>query len=267
VPLFRHPSRPHRAGASRRPRLLACVAAALAVLVAAGCEMRTTVEIAVAEDGSGTVTVVVELDAEALDRVPDLDADRTSDVADLGALVRTDDLEAAGWTVAEPVGSDDGGATLRVSRAFGTPAEAEQILDELTGPDGALRDLAVDRSTSFGRTDVGVTGRIDLSGGLEAFGDDGLAFALEGEPLGEDAAAIEARIGRPLAEAVTFEVITDIDGEASTWSPRLGDQPQEIGAERTFWNVPVLVLAAVAVVAAVALVVLLVVRALRSRSA
>jgi hypothetical protein len=241
--------------------------AALAVLVTAGCEMRTTVEIAVAEDGSGTVTVVVELDAEALDRVPDLDADRTSGTADLVALVRTDDLEAAGWTVAEPVASDGGGATLEASRAFGTPAEAEQILGELTGPDGALRDLAVGRSTSFGRTDVEVTGTIDLSGGLEAFGDDGLAFALEGEPLGEDAAAIEARIGRPLAEAVTVDVVTDLDGESTSWSARLGDQPEDIAAERTFWNVPVLVLAAVAVAAALALVVVLVVRVVRSRAA
>jgi hypothetical protein len=236
-----------------------------ALLVAAGCNVHTTVTVEVAEDGSGAVTVTVALDAAALGEVPDLDADGVSDVADLAALVRTDDLVAAGWTVDEPVESVDGGATLRARRAFGTPTEAEQILDELTGPDGALRNLVVARSTSFGSTDVQVTGTVDLSGGLEAFGDEGLAAALEGEPLGEDEAAIEAGLDQPLAEAVTFEVVTDLGGDRQSWSPSVGDGPVVVSAERTWRDVPVLVLAGIALAAASALVAVLVIRLVASR--
>lgn len=239
--------------------------AALVVLVAAGCQVRTTVDVEVAEDGSGVVTVSVQLDEDALARVPDDDGDGVASPADVGALIRTDDLVAAGWTVDEPVASDGGGAVLRVSRSFGTPAEADQILGELSGSDGALHDLTVRRSTSFGRTSISFAGTADLSSGIEAFGDEGLAAALEGEPLGEDAAVIEDRIGEPLAEALTVEVTADLDGEEHAWSPRLGGAPVAMRAERNILDVPVLMLAGIALAAAVALVVVLSTRLIRSR--
>jgi hypothetical protein len=193
------------------PRRLLLPLSILLVLAASACEVRTTVDVAVAEDGSGEVAVTVRLDDEALARVPDVDDDGTSGLADLAALVRTEDLVAAGWTVGEPAESGEGGAALRVTRPFGTPDEADTILAELTGPSGVLRDLDVSRSTSFGRTELGFSGTADLSGGLEAFGDEGLAAALDGEPVGQDAAAIEAAAGVPLAEAVTFEITADLD--------------------------------------------------------
>jgi hypothetical protein len=237
----------------------------LLALGASACRVRTTVDVAVAEDGSGEVAVTLRLDAEALARVPDIDDDGTSGLADLAALVRTEDLGEAGWTVGEPAESGEGGAALRVTRPFGTPEEADTILAELTGPSGALRDLDVSRSTSFGGTELGFSGTADLSDGLEAFGDEGLAAALDGEPLGQDAAAIEEAAGVPLAEAVTFEVTADLDGDATSWQPRLGDPPLAMAAATTAYDVPVLVLTAVAVAAALALAVVLLMRLLRSR--
>ena len=67
------------------------------VLLASACEVRARVQVTVEEDGSGVVEVAVGLDREALAQVPDLDGNGTSDVTDLVALVRTDDLESAGW--------------------------------------------------------------------------------------------------------------------------------------------------------------------------
>ena len=218
--------------------------AALAVLAVAGCEVRTTVTVDVADDGSGSVEVATGLDADALGRVPDL-------------------LEEAGWSVAAPEADGDGTTWLRVTRPFATPAEADRILAELTGPTGALRDLHVSREHSFGRTEYGFSGTADLSAGLEAFGDEGLAAALDGEPLGEDAAAIEARIGRPLADAVLLDVTARLAGEETTWSPRLGDPPLAMAAENTVVDTGVVVLVAVAGLCVVALVALLVVRVVR----
>ena len=237
----------------------------LVALAASACRVHTTVTVAMVEDGSGEVSVAVVLDADALARVPDVDDDGTSGLADLAALVRTEDLVAAGWTVDEPVEAGDGGASLTVSRPFGTPEEADLILAELTGADGALQDLDLRRSTSFGSTELGFSGTADLSGGLESFGDEGLAAALDGEPLGLDAAAIEAVAGVPLSEAVTVEVTSDLDGESTSWTPRLGDPPLAMAADTTTYDVPVLVLAAVALAAALALVAVLVLRLLRSR--
>ena len=171
--------------------------------------------------------------------MPDVDDDGTSGLADLAALVRTEDLVAAGWTVGEPAESGDGGAALRVTRPFGTPDEADTILAELTGPRGRCATCDVSRSTSFGRTELGFCGTADLSGGLEAFGDEGLAAALDGEPLGQDAAAIEAAAGEPLAEAVTFEITADLGGRATTLAPRCsGDAPVTMAADRPSTTCP-----------------------------
>lgn len=245
-------------------RLLRSALLAVLALVAAACQVRTTVTVDVAEDGSGTVEVAVALDEAAVTQLPDLDGDGTGSPGDLSALVRDDDLVAAGWEVAEPE-ADGGTLTLRVTRPFGTPEEADLILAELTGPDGALQDMHVTRSESFGRTTFGFTGTADLSGGLEAFGDAGLAEALDGEPLGEDAAAIEVRIGRPLADAVTLEVTAALPEGGDTWTPRLGEGPVTMETESTAYDWPVLALVAVAAVSLVALVLVLSVRGLRSR--
>ncbi|HEX6166599.1 MAG TPA: hypothetical protein VFZ30_07430 [Acidimicrobiales bacterium] len=242
--------------------------AALSLLVVVGvsaCQVRTTVTLDVADDGSGTVEVAVDLDAEAVARLPDLDGNGVSDAADLAALARDDDLVAAGWTVEGPETGDDGGVRLQATRAFGTPAEAERVLAELTGPSGALRDLHVTRSESFGSTRIRFAGTADLSGGLEAFGDEGLAAALEGEALGEDATAIEERLGQPLADAFTLEVTAVLAGEQTSWSPRLGDAPLDMRSDSTRYDWPVLGLALVAVLCFGASAAVLVVRVVRSR--
>ena len=245
-------------------RLVRCLLSAVVVaLVAAACEVQTTVRVDVEDDGSGTVEVAAGLDAEALAELPDLDGDGTSGAADLAALVRTDDLRTVGWSVSDPDTEGDGTTWIRVTRPFGTPAEADEVLAQLTGPGGALRDLHVGREHSFGRTTYRFSGTADLSAGLEAFGDEGLAAALDGEPLGEDAAAIEARIGRPLADAVRLSVTADLPGEATTWSPRLGDAPLTMAAESEVVDTGVIALVAAAALCVVALVALLVVRAVR----
>ncbi|HEY8525790.1 MAG TPA: hypothetical protein VIL48_12535 [Acidimicrobiales bacterium] len=243
-------------------------------MLASACQVRARVEVAVEEDGSGAVEVAVGLDRAALERIPDVDGDGTSDVTDLAALVRTDDLEAAGWRVAEPEEAGSDTTWIRVSKPFGTPEEANAILAEVTGPSGPLRDLRLARSSGFASTELSFTGTADLSGGLEAFGDAGLAQALDGEPLGEDAAQIEQELGAPLAEAFRLDVIVDLpgsldantddrSGDAARWSPRLGEGPQELaatGSVRDGTVVLLLVVAGLLLAAAVATAVWLVVR-------
>lgn len=243
----------------------------LLVVLGSACEVRATVDVVVEEDGSGTVEVAVGLDADALAQVPDLDGDGRSGAADLSALVRTEDLEAAGWEVSEPSEAGSDLTWIRVSKPFGTPEEANAILAEVTGPEGPLRDLRLERSTGFAATELTFTGTADLSGGLEAFGDAGLVEALDGEPLGEDVAQIEERIGGPVADAVRLDVTVDLpggldantddrDGGAARWTPRLGDAAQPMEATGSVRDMPVLLLTGVAVATGIALVVLAVLR-------
>jgi hypothetical protein len=224
------------------------------VLMASACEVRTRVQVTVEEDGSGVVEVAVGLDREALAQVPDLDGNGTSDVTDLVALVRTEDLEAAGWRVSEPDAAGSDMTWIRVSKPFGTPAEANAVLAEVSGPSGPLRDMRLSRSTGFASTKLSFTGTADLSGGLEAFGDSGLAQALDGEPLGEDAAQIEQRLGEPLTDAFHLDVVVDLRGEESHWSPRLGSPAERLSASSSVRDWPVLLLTVFAVLCIVAAV-------------
>jgi uncharacterized protein len=241
----------------------------LVALVTTACQVRSTVAVDVTEDGSGTVEVGVGLDADAVARLPDLDGDGRRTAADLAALVRSDDLRDAGWEIGEPADAADGGDGLvwiRATKRFGTPTEADRVLAEITGPGGPLRDLTVEREDAFGRTQFRFQGTADLSGGLEAFGDEGLAAALDGEALGQDSAAIEQELGQPLADMFSLEIAADLPGGGSsgaTWSPRLGGGPVEMEATGTVRDWPVLALAALAGSCALALVILLLVRLAR----
>lgn len=227
--------------------------------------MTTVVSVNVDEDGSGEVEVLVGLDAEALSHLPDLDGSGASDEPDLMELVRADDLEAAGWEVTAP--RTDGDTTwLRVAKPFGTPEEATSVLTELTGPDGALQDLEVSRDSSFGVDRFAFAGTADLSAGLETFSDEGLAAALDGEPLGESPTAIEERFERPLDEMYRLSVQLRLPGGGDeSWEPELGGSPVAMETDSTVYNVPALALATVAALCLVALAGLVMMRLVRTR--
>lgn len=239
--------------------------AVLIALVSTACEVRTVVTVDVEDDGSGSVEVATGLDEDAVSQLPDLDGDGESGPADLAALVRTEDLTAAGWRVSPPETRDDGTTWIRVTHPFGMPDEADEVMAQITGDSGPLQQMHLTRDHPFGRVRYQFRGTADLSGGLEAFGDEGLATLLEGEPLGEDEAAIEARIGRPLSEAFRFTVTARLPGGEKSWSPKLGDPPLDMAADSTVFRWPELLLAVVAALSLIALVLVLVVRSLRSR--
>ena len=242
-------------------RLLLAVSLAAAV---SACQVRTAVTVNVGDDGSGTVEVATSLDRDAIRQLPDIDGNGTSNADDLAALIRADDLKAAGWTVGRPATAKDGTTSVRVVRRFGTPEEANQILAQLTGPNGALRNLHVSRRDPFGRTQFGFSGVADLSKGLDSFGDAGLAKALDGKPLGEDQAAIEKRTGQKLADSFHLDITAKLPGDTRTWSPRLGDPPLRMESDGTVYHWGPLILFFVAAGCIIAFALVMVRRALKT---
>lgn len=235
----------------------------LAVVVAAGCQVTTTVTVQMEEDGSGQVEARLGLDGDALSHVPDLDGTGAGSDTNLRALIRTDDMEAAGWEVAGPQAEGDTTWLTAVKR-FGTPEEGTTVLAELTGPNGALGDLELSRQTSFGTNELAFRGTADLSGGLEGFSDEGVAELLDGQLLGEGPEDIEQRYGQPLEEMYHLDVRVLLPDDAeSSWAPELGGEPVAMEAATTQYNVAAFVLAAMAALCLVALVGILLVRLIR----
>jgi hypothetical protein len=228
-----------------------------AVVVLAGCQVKLTVDTKVQADGSGTVTVGVGLDDEALAKV-----------GDLNSQLRVDDLRSAGWTITGPAKEADGFTWVRAAKPFADPAAAAKVMDEVNGADGAFRGWQVQRSSNPLSTSYSAKGTIDLTKGLATFGDTQLAQLLGGDPFAEAVKKLEAEQGRPISDQVDVQVTVEVPGATHTYRPTLADaQPTAVAVSGTSINWGGLAMAgAVAGLAAgLVLVILLRRRAVRRR--
>ena len=161
--------------------------------VATACQVDTTVDIAVDDDGSGRVTVTAVLDAEAAAKVPDLDQS-----------LLLDDVRKAGWRVVGPDRTAAGGWRVSATKPFADPSQLPAVMAELGGEGGPFRDFTLTRDDAFAKTTYRLEGTVDLSGGIDAFGDDALRQALGGTTTGRTPEQLAAEAGRPLPEALRF---------------------------------------------------------------
>ncbi len=166
--------------------LRASVAAlGLAVLMSA-CRVETAVHVEVEEAGSGTVTVVVNADAAAVARVPEL-----------ASGLRLDDARAVGWAVEGPLSRADGGVQIRAVKRFASAGQLPQVLEELAGKDVIFSDVVLEQTRSFAETSYRFQIGIDPSPPLEDFSDQALAQIFEGRPFGRPLRDLIAEAGTP----------------------------------------------------------------------
>lgn len=240
-------------------RLLTCLLAALAVLALGACTVDLSVELGVSAAGAGQVQATVTLDKDA-----------AGQVTDLAGQLRVEDLEQAGWEVDGPrpaIGAT-GGATLRVSKRFASPAGAARAIEELSGADGPFSTLRLTRTRTLWKTKTVLVGKVDLSAGLGAFGDKTLDEKLGAPGLGLDPVALERELGKPLARAVVVRLVGRLPGRTSSnapavragapvWPVALG-AATAVSASSEAWNVVSLAWLGLALVSALVLLVVLV---------
>ncbi len=225
----------------------------LCFLFLAACESAIDVRIDVAEDGSGTVRVVAELDQEATAAILDLDS--------IGLALS--DLEQSGWRLEPPARLETGGLELTASKAFGTPDQLAEVLVEITGEAGLLSDFALVRTKEFARVDYQLSGFLRPNG-FEVFGDQALTDALGrsiesfAQRYSADPADVTVTIrvelpGTPRdIETATGETPSDEAGTVREWSTTLADvDATQIRFGSTTQTVAALVWRGVAIVAAV----------------
>lgn len=205
---------------------------ALALLVSA-CTLDVDVHVDVRSDGSGSVEATATVDAGALQRVG----------GDLAAVLDLDGLRAEGWTVDGPVATDEGGATVTLRQRFDDPEEAVEVLGELAGPDadGPFRDLRVDVDRGAFRTRWRFGGTVDLDRGLAV---PGVAPRADGEPLPDDLALLEDRLGDSLDRLLRLRIGVRLPGDVrsnattkadngAVWQVRFGDGALDLDATGT----------------------------------
>jgi hypothetical protein len=179
------------------------------------------------ENGSGTVTVRIGLDDDAMKKAPNFQQS-----------LKVDDLTAHGWTVTGPVKETDGFTYFSAAKPFANPDEAKKIFTEISGDKGPFRDFTISRTRSFAHTKFHFSGTVDFTGGIESFSDSELAQQLDGKPIGEDVKAIEQRIGESLDNVFEIRIAVRMPGDVTSnapgqatngavWQPRLS-QPAAI---------------------------------------
>ena len=216
---------------------LSLVLVALALLLA-GCKIDTTVTIDVHDDGSGTVTVAAHLDAAAVQAV-EVQGKKVDE------SIRLDDLKQAGWTIEPWTTADDGSATISMSKAFTSPDQVADILGEVSGANGPLRDVTASRDRGLFATDYSVKGAVDLGAiatGVTA--DPDLVASLANQQI--DVNALDASLLQQLKDALTVQVVVNLPG-GTTIVAGVPGQRAEIDASTSVRDTRRIVLLVVAV--------------------
>jgi len=180
---------------------------ALAILLA-GCKVDTTITVHVERDGSGVVTVDLQLDPEAV---------RASESggAKLEDRVRLGDLADAGWKVGAWERTPEGAASLQLSKAFTSPDQVAGIVAEVNGTEGPVRDVRAERDRGVLATSYEVTGAVDLAAmqtGIAA--DPDLMASLAGQLV--DTHAIDQSLLQQVRDALSVKVVVELPDGTTT---------------------------------------------------
>jgi hypothetical protein len=184
---------------------------ALAVLALAGCRVDVAVDLTIGADGTGELAVTAVADAEVVEQAPGLAED-----------LRFDDAVAAGWIVAGPEPTDDGGLTVTLRHHVTSPEEATNLLVSLGPP---FVDPRLARAVEGDEVTWTLDGRLTLPNGFESFADADLLAAVGGTPFADELA------GANPAESMSVVLGADLPGAVE-------DTTGERADGRLQWDAP-----------------------------
>lgn len=186
---------------SLRTRLTAVLAVVACVFVLSSCRVDSVVSIVVERDGSGSLSVLVTADNDIVNQVPRLSTD-----------LDFSDMVAAGWTVTGPESTDDGGLRVLLSHAFDNETQASALLTQLNGNRGPFRDVRITREGKSRDSVWKLTGRLEVTGGLQAFADDQLLQVVGATPYEETV----KEAGLDLGKAISLQVNATLPGKVQS---------------------------------------------------
>jgi hypothetical protein len=169
------------------------------------------VDLVVGADGAGELAVTATADAEVVERAPGLARD-----------LRFDDAEAAGWTVAGPDPTDDGGLTATLRHPVASAEEATNLLASLGPP---FVEPRLTRTAEGDDVTWTLDGRLTLPDGFASFADADLLATMGGTPYADELA------GADPTESMSVVLRADLPGAVE-------DTTGERADGRLQWNAP-----------------------------
>lgn len=204
-------------------RIIVAAGCVLLVVPLTACQVELSTSLTVSDNGSGSMTVVARADAEAVAAAPELTNS-----------LNLDDLRTAGWTVDVVPPTADSYLVVTLRRTFATPDEATLLLSQLSGENGPLRDLVLDRSGRTNDARYVFSGSAGLPAGLSGFADSDALALIGAAPFASSLAtrglAVEDVLGMSLTVTLPGKV------ESSNASSMAG---AEDDVSTTFaWTIP-----------------------------
>lgn len=184
-----------------RTRLAAIIAAIACVALLTSCRVDSTVSITVDRDGSGVLEVLVVADSNIVKQAPRLASD-----------LNFSDMVAAGWKVTGPENTEDGGLRVLLSHDFANETEASALLTQINGDRGPFRDVRITREGKSRDSVWKLTGRLEVTGGLQAFADDQLLQVVGATPYEETV----KDAGLDLGKAISLQVNAKLPGKVQS---------------------------------------------------
>lgn len=184
-----------------RTRLTAVIAGLACVVLLSSCRVDSTVSITVERDGSGSLEVVVVADKDIVDQVPRLAND-----------LNFGDMVESGWKLTGPEATEDGGLRVVLKHAFDNETQASALLAQLNGNRGPFRDVRITREGKSRDSVWKLTGRLEVTGGLQAFADDQLLQVVGATPY--EATVKDA--GLDLGKAISLQVNAVLPGKVQS---------------------------------------------------
>ena len=191
------------------PSLCAIVCLLFFVIVLSACRVDTVVTLDVNENGSGVLSIVTTADADVVAQTPDL-------VGDLNF----DDAKTAGWTVADPLTTSDGGLQLSMTHNFSNPADATLLMSQMSGEFGQFKEMHLVRTGKDTDSTWTLTGTLEVNGGLDAFADPALLKTIGASPFSATLANSNLDIGE--AVGIEFHALLPGSIESTTGVNTLG---------------------------------------------
>ena len=172
-------------------------------MILAACRVDTTVSLKVERNGSGTIDVVVTADKDIVQQVPKLSTD-----------LNFGDMTKVGWKVVGPTSTKDGGLQVSLSHNFVNEVEATTLLAQLNGNRGPFREVKVVREGKSRDSVWKLTGRLEVTGGLQAFADDQLLQVVGATPYEQTVKDAGLDLGK--AVGLTFDATLPGDIKSTT---------------------------------------------------
>ena len=178
----------------RSSRVFGVVAA---VVLLCSCQVNAVVTLDVAQSGAGSVTVNVIADSDVVATAPNLADD-----------LRFDDAIAAGWVVARPNKTVDGGLQISLTHSFENTDQAGVLLSQLSGEFGPFKQMSLTRTGKDTDSTFKLDGILQADGGLNAFADAALLKTIGGAPFAENLQQAELDLGK----AMTIDFVATLPG-------------------------------------------------------